>query len=121
MSETKFPSLLMLEVADGDIRGGTRGDSASCALAKALLRQTGATEVFVTDFDDIEVYVKDEYGDYIESATYVGPKAITGYLDRFDGYGSGESARFRVDVKPTTFRLRRKSHYTPEPHVPEMR
>ena len=114
MSST--PAIVLLDVTEDDIRLGDRGMPWSCALARAATRQFGAVEVSVTDYNDITVTVEDEDGIRTE-VEYVGPKAISAYLDRFDGYGDG-TGRFKADVKPRTFRLKRVS---PEPHVPEYR
>lgn len=117
MSETA-PALLILDVTADDIRTGERGMPYSCALAKALRRQTGANDVAVTDYDDIVVWFVDEDDEKV-AVSYRGPKSITAFLDRFDNFGSQYPTKeYRTDVKPRTFRLKRVS---PEPHVPEMR
>lgn len=105
MSQVQVPSIVMLEVTQEDIDNGVRGNSYRCALARALRRQFPTAEmVEVVDHDQMTLAFADT------EVTFVGPKAITGYLDRFDGFGLWHKG-YKVDVKPTTFRLKVASRY----------
>lgn len=106
----EFPALLLLEVTQDHINRGKGGDGEACAMAVALKEQTGADNAEVTSDLDIAVYAIDPETEATTKALYAGPKSINAFLDRFDAVRSdGEASTYRVDVKPTVFRLKRQA------------
>lgn len=108
----EFPALLILDVTQDHINRGKGGDPEACAISLALKEATGADNAEVTGSTGINVYTLDDETGSETEAIYVGPRAISKFIERFDAMrGDGEGSRFRTDVKPTTFRLKRQTLY----------